>query len=186
MRTFLAAIFDPPVFEPVLRARDALKGRAGGGFQWTRAEQAHLTLRFLGEIPDESAGPMGEVIAAAVAGLKPFPLHISVFGAFPEPAKARTVWLGMEDPQGGLPALLAALNAALAPFPVRWEEKRAFVPHLTLGRHQGLGTDLTQALLGTPKPHPSEHLLAGVCLFRSDRGPAGTRHTRLAEALLQG
>ena len=187
MRLFLAADFRPPVFDAVLQARDVLKWRAGPGFQWSRAEQAHLTLRYLGEVPDGTVAPLTGAVARAVFPLAPFPLRISGYGAFPDPQHAKVAWLGMEEasPAGGLPGLLAALDASLQPFLSRREEK-PFVAHLSLARHSGAGADLVQAFLGTAKPPASEHLLAGVCLFRSDRGPAGTRHTRLAEAPLEG
>ncbi len=187
MRAFLAASFSPPLEASVRQALDALKGRAGGGYLWSDPAEVHLTLRFLGEIPDEAAGPMAEAVAQAVGGMKPFLLKTTGYGGFPYPDRVRIAWIGME-PFTPLLALRDTLDRALAPFDIRWEEK-PFVPHLTLGRHPGGGSDLSQAFLDAGIPPPGEHLLNGVVLFRSAahlRGPAAARHTRLAEAPLAG
>ena len=187
MRAFLAASFSPPLEASVRQALDALKGRAGGGYQWADPAEVHLTLRFLGEVPDEAAAPMAEAVAKAVRGLKPFPLKTTGYGGFPYPDRVRIAWIGME-PFAPLLALRDRLDAALEPFDIRWEEK-PFVPHLTLGRHPGGGADLSQAFLDAGAPPAGEHLLTGVVLFRSAahlRGPGAVRHTRLAEAPLAG
>jgi 2'-5' RNA ligase len=181
MRAFLAAEFNPALEGPATEAQNALKGRAGGGFRWAPPGRIHLTLRFLGEIPEGIAPGLGQAVSAAVAGLHGFPLGTSGYGAFPDPAHARIVWLGLADPTGGLPRLLAALDTALSPFALPWEE-RPFVAHLTLGRHRGGGADLGPAFRNAGSPAATAHLLEGVALCRSVPGPSGPIHTRLALA----
>ncbi len=183
MRAFLAARFNPPLEGTARHAQDALKGRAGGGFRWMQPAQIHLTLRFLGEIPEGIAPGLGQAVAAAVGALPAFPLGTSGYGAFPDPARARIVWLGLADPTQGLPPLLAALDAALKPFPIAWEE-RPFVAHLTLGRHRTAGSDLGPAFRSAGNPVPTTHLLEGVSLYRSALNPSGPVHTCLALAPL--
>ena len=185
MRAFLAASFSPLLEASVRQALDPLKGRAGGGYLWADPAEVHLTLRFLGEIPDEQAGPMGEAVARAVSSLKPFLLKTSAYGAFPYPDRARIAFVGMEDAAGELLGLRGVLDAALMPFDIRWEEK-PFVPHLTLARHRAGGSDLTQAFLHAGTPPASEHRLDAVILLRSVLIPGGARHSELAKAVLAG
>ena len=183
MRAFLAARFNPPLEAAARNAQDALKGRSGGGFRWARPEQIHLTLNFLGDIPEGIIPQLCPAVATAVAGLPAFPLGTAEYGAFPDSAHARIVWLGIEDPTKGLPPLLTALDAALRPFALHWEE-RPFVAHLTLGRHRTAGADLGPAFRSAGRPCATTHLLDAVALYRSTLAPSGPVHVRLALAPL--
>lgn len=65
--------------------------------RWSRREQWHVTLRFLG-MTDE-ARSVALAMAAATARISQFSMQFGGFGAFPSPMRASTVWLGVA--QGG-------------------------------------------------------------------------------------
>jgi 2'-5' RNA ligase len=54
-------------------------------------------------------------------------------GAFPDEAAATTLWTGVEDPYGGLRAVAAELDEVVHGLGLA-TEKRAFRPHVTVGR----------------------------------------------------
>src|SRR5438105_618786 len=64
-----------------------------GGITWTKPEQLHLTLKFLGNVPFERLDALGEQLRAAC---RPFPmLHLRAerVGAFPDLDFPRVIWI---------------------------------------------------------------------------------------------
>ena len=66
------------------------RGESGArGVRFCRAEQLHVTLRFLGEVAPETVGQVSAVVALAARLVEPFSLHFSGLGAFPMPHAPR-------------------------------------------------------------------------------------------------
>ena len=112
--------------------------------RWVRIENAHVTLKFIGEVPAEKA----EDIKTALAGVPPrAPIKIAFRGVgfFPNERRPRVLWAGVES-SDDLTALATAVEAVLEPlgFP---REQRAFSPHLTLARFDSQ-TGLTPLVAG--------------------------------------
>jgi 2'-5' RNA ligase len=100
-------------------------------WKWTRPESLHVTLKFLGEIPENKSNHVTEALRAVSADL-PMTLTFKGLGFFPNERRPRVLWLGIEAPRS-LPALAASIDAVLAGVGVPREE-RPFTPHLTLAR----------------------------------------------------
>lgn len=100
-------------------------------WKWTRAENLHVTLKFLGEIPYDRLESVTEALRG-VPGQWPIEVKFSGLGFFPNEGRPRVLWVGMKALRS-LPALAAAIDVALAKVSVRKEE-REFTPHLTLAR----------------------------------------------------
>ena len=100
--------------------------------RWVDADSLHITLKFLGEVPEPNAAEVGSAMREAAANRSCFQLRIADFGAFPSMSRPRVFWLGVEAPPQ-LAELQARVESRIAPlgFP---SEKRLFSPHLTLGR----------------------------------------------------
>lgn len=66
------------------------------GVRWTKPEQMHLTLRFIGEVNEEQA----TAIKAALARIEfnPFAMHLQGVGPFPPRGTARVLWVGINAP----------------------------------------------------------------------------------------
>lgn len=131
MRVFVA--INPPD-EVRMRIGEAERELREAGFpiRWVPAENVHLTLKFLGEVPEERLRDVYEVVNAAVKGIDVFDMAVSGLGAFPSLRRPNVVWLGVE-----LDSVLSSLqvrteeNLGQLGFP---REDRPFRPHLTLGR----------------------------------------------------
>ena len=106
----------------------AMLGRA----RWVPPENLHVTVRFLGSVRTEQVEEVEAAAGAAAATIEPFRSRLDGVGAFPEPARARVLWAGLDDRPGRMAGLALALDAAFAP--AFRPEVRAFRPHVTVGR----------------------------------------------------
>jgi 2'-5' RNA ligase len=100
---------------------------------WTRPENLHVTLKFMGNVaPDKF-----DDIRAALAGVRSersVELRFSGLGFFPDAKRPRFVWASIAASQN-LGAIAAAIDRGVAGFGVP-NEQRAFTAHLTLARCQ--------------------------------------------------
>jgi len=104
------------------------------GIRWVRPENMHLTLRFFGDVDEETLDEIEEVMLSVGRLHGPCQASVEGAGAFPSAVRARVFWLGIKDDESGsLRALHANLEKGLEKigFPA---EDRPFTPHLTLGR----------------------------------------------------
>jgi 2'-5' RNA ligase len=101
--------------------------------RWVRPEQIHLTLKFLGEVPDPQVPKVCSAVAKTAAQLTAIPFDIGGVGCFPGNGPARIVWTGIVGPPTELVASHTACERVLANLGYPPED-RDFRPHLTIGR----------------------------------------------------
>ena len=141
MRAFVA-VFPPPEVQKaaVARALETVRNLAGDRsddkVRWTRPENVHLTLKFLGDVREEALGDLYAILEEVCAKHAPFDAGLAGLGAFPSAQRARILWAGVDAGSDLLRSLAADLDAALASLSFEREE-RAYTPHLTLGRIRG-------------------------------------------------
>lgn len=131
MRSFIALWPAPEVLDVLTEA--VRRGRRhGSDLRWTRAEEWHLTLLFLGEVPEERVPGLTGALENALGGHPALDLALAGWGTFPQRGgRASVFWAGVEGE--GLLELVHDLREAArsARVPI---ESRPFVPHLTLAR----------------------------------------------------
>ena len=189
-RLFVA--LDPPeaVRRRIATAVAALRrsaGRAADEVRWTAVETLHLTLQFLGAVPEERIAALDDAVRAAAAAARPLQLELRGAGGFPNARRPRVVWLGLSGDLAPLSALAEDLGRRLTPlgFP---PEARPFTPHLTIGRARdsrgapGIGGALAEASQGEGIGWRAAELV----LFESHLEPGGARHEPLLRAPLGG
>jgi 2'-5' RNA ligase len=187
-RLFVA--LDPP--EPVRRRLAALAvelrraaGRAADEIRWVEPEKIHLTVQFLGAVPEERVPAVEEAVRAAAAAARPLSLAVRGAGGFPNARRPRVVWAGLAGDVAPLAALAEDLGRRLAPlgFP---PEERAFSPHLTLGRARdrrgapGMAGALARVAHGDGAPWRAAELV----LIESHLSPKGPRYEPVARFAL--
>ncbi len=122
----------------IRRCGPAAPGRLG----WTRPRSWHLTLKFLGDVPENASGgpaDIGAVIEAlADVSFAPFSLRGAGAGYFPDAVSPRVVWTGIEEGKMECAELAGRIDGALAPLGFA-KERRPFSPHLTLARVRDAG-----------------------------------------------
>ena len=114
---------------------------------WTKLENLHLTLKFLGDTPETLIPDICRAVIKAAKTVEPFELQFQGTGAFPSLQRPQTLWLGVGHGLEELTELHEAIDNGL--FALRYPKERGrFNPHLTLGRARG-GSPLQLAELRT-------------------------------------
>jgi RNA 2',3'-cyclic 3'-phosphodiesterase len=128
MRLFIAINLPDEVRTQLKELQRLLRPLASTA-KWVPPESIHITLKFLGEVPEKRV----EQIDTALASLawKPFTISVHSVGFFPGARSPRVLWAGMEAPT--MQGLTEALDTRLEPLGFE-REKRAFRPHITLAR----------------------------------------------------
>lgn len=135
MRTFIAIPLPADSRTMLQEMQNALRIH-GAEVGWVAVPSIHLTLRFLGEIDPELVPQLAQSLETAAAAEKSFALKLCGLGCFPGLRSPRVIWCGIEGDTGALLRLQQKVEQACGElgFP---PEKRAFKPHLRLGRVKG-------------------------------------------------
>jgi len=132
MRLFIAAPLEENMKESLYRDMADFRSRYPG-ITWVRPGAMHITLVFLGEIPDENPGDVTQALEGIGATVKPFTLVFKGFGAFPPKGKPRVIFCRVEEGAAELQYIYRACSSGLKGF-IPANSKPSFKPHLTIGR----------------------------------------------------
>ena len=98
--------------------------------RWVRAENLHITLKFLGEVDEDKLDAVRSALGK-IRSEQPVTLEFRGLGFFPNEKHPRVFWAGIEA-SANLKTLAADIESALEK--LRPRENREFSPHLTLAR----------------------------------------------------
>jgi len=180
-RLFLALPTNEDVRDRVSQAQLALRAHQLP-VGWVDEELAHITVKFLGNVPRHRVDALIEQLAAAVSGHNASRLATAELGAFPNTRKPHVLWLGVDGELAMVQALAASIDDVAARFDVE-RSHRPFRPHVTIGRwryQDGQAFDITEILRATTIPSaplPVER----VQLVRSILRARGPEYTVIAE-----
>ena len=173
VRAFVAVSVPEPAASELECFINALRPLAR--LRWVTRAQFHITLRFLGEQTRETR----EQVKKALAPIRfePFEVELSYAGAFPNMGHPRVLWLSGSQGKKELTALSESVNAAIDTIGLSREE-RAFTPHLTLARADGmpLPGPLLKALENVP---PIVWRCDGFDLMRSRLTPSRAIYSKI-------
>jgi 2'-5' RNA ligase len=157
---------------------------------WVAPTNLHLTLRFLGEVPIESAYAVRDMLSERLRQRPALSLAVRGLGAFPAAGKPRILWIGAQQQVETLAALVHDLEQWLEElgFP---KEPRSFHPHFTLGRIRDLpdgeGLVAIRSALEEQRERVFAQCMASEVVFYSSKlERRGAEYTPIQRYRLQG
>jgi RNA 2',3'-cyclic 3'-phosphodiesterase len=185
MRLFIAIELPEEIKKGLAKVQEQLKG-GGAGASWTRPEGIHLTLKFLGEVPEQKVPEIMGGLTEAVQGTARFRVEVGGAGAFPSVKNPRVLWTGVAGDLPKLAALQAAVEGAMVK--VGFEpEDRKFSPHLTLARIKYLRPrdNWQKVVEGIRDVHLGGFEADRVSLMKSELKPSGAVYTEVGRIELK-
>jgi 2'-5' RNA ligase len=138
MRLFVALEITSSVRENLAALIDNLRAVAPQA-KWVRPENLHVTLKFIGEVPDTKTAEVASilrVLCGVYQGVRSHPVNLCFrgLGFFPDDKRPRVFWLGIEA-SANLKGLSADIGKVTEKLGIP-NERRPFSPHLTLARFE--------------------------------------------------
>ncbi|MGQ9630910.1 MAG: RNA 2',3'-cyclic phosphodiesterase [bacterium] len=185
IRTFIAVELSDEIKGNLSKVQSQLL-RADADVRWVDPAAMHLTLKFIGNIPEDSVDAVMDALGESAKGISPFVISCGGLGFFPNERRPRVVWVGVKEGVEELRVLCRRIDENLVPLNIPPEEKE-FTPHLTLGRVRSPKNK--EALLGLLPKVSSDDLgsqtVESAALFKSDLTPRGAIHTVLGRVNLR-
>jgi 2'-5' RNA ligase len=179
IRSFVAIELSPDTKAQIVKIQNELKASTAD-IRWVRTEGMHLTLKFLGGIQEEKIPEIADILTHCSDETGSFNLTIHSLGAFPNGTNPKVIWIGVEDESGRLETLQQTIEKGLAAIGFK-EEKRAFTPHLTLGRLKSPKgrREVGHLIEASRECDCGTSVVKEICLFKSDLKPSGAVYTKL-------
>jgi 2'-5' RNA ligase len=188
LRTFTAVEITPEIRSTALRLIERLRV-APVKVTWTKADNLHYTLKFLGDVRAEQTADICRAAQEAVGPFSPFEIVAAGAGAFPSAVHPRTLWLGISEGAEPMELLFQAVERLLEPlgFP---REHRRFTAHLTLGRVRGGSpagfNEMAELLRKHADFDAGAMTVDSVTVFSSTLGREGPMYEVLSRAEMRG
>lgn len=178
IRTFVCVEVSAAARERIEQLQHRL-ARSSAEVSWVKKANLHLTLKFLGEIPQAQVERAGAVLKEVAAGRSCFELQFGGTGSFPHARNPRILWVGLVQGLETLKELQHAVDTGLSTAGFA-RETRPFTPHLTIGRVKSgrNAAPLVQALLAAGF-HSAPFRVSELVLMRSELKSSGAVYTPL-------
>jgi 2'-5' RNA ligase len=183
MRTFIAIELPEKIKEEIAQLQAPLK-KTGAFVSWVKPGNIHVTLKFLGEVPEEKIDQVYSATEKAAGGIKGFSMSLKGTGGFPNLRRPRVIWVGTGSGGEELSRLAERMEQEMEKigFP---KENRRFSPHFTIGRVkspkniEGLAGKVESIEFQTGEIPVTE-----VVVMKSQLHPAGAIYTRMKKVPL--
>jgi 2'-5' RNA ligase len=160
-----------------------------GSVNWTKPEQLHVTLKFLGNVPNEQVEALKEQLGKVLKCTFSFDLRAEEVGAFPDTRFPRVIWAGLTDTHGTLAQIHQHIEVAVSRFTTK-DAREKFHAHVTLGRVKHLKAPdrklLFEVLSKMNRQFFGEWQVKEIELMRSQLSSQGAVHGRIASFPLSG
>jgi len=113
--------------------------------RWTKREQFHLTLKFLGDVEACRVKELTEALREACSGFPALKLRAERVDCFPQPRFPRVAWVWVHDETEQLCVLQRIIESAVGSFTAQKADKK-FTGHVTIARISGVKRPQIEAL----------------------------------------
>jgi 2'-5' RNA ligase len=184
IRAFIALPIPEAVKDEIERVQVELRNvLPQKSVRWTKRDQLHLTLKFLGNVEPSRLRELTESLREACAGFPALKLRAERIGCFPSLRFPRVVWIWVHDDTEQLRGLQQRVESAIEKF-AEGKEEKAFTGHVTIARINAIKRPKAEALAKTAHALTSRHFgdwtANEVRLMRSELAQSGAVHSALA------
>lgn len=102
--------------------------------RWVKPDGIHLTLKFIGPTRESDCAQIARIIDKYARRFNPFEMSFGSAGVFPGVKRPRVLWIGLDKGAREMSEIQELLDKTLFHEIGLAREKRAFRPHITLGR----------------------------------------------------
>ncbi|MCS7015758.1 MAG: RNA 2',3'-cyclic phosphodiesterase [Gemmatales bacterium] len=186
IRTFIALELTKNIRQKLTTLQEKLAA-AIPDVKWVAPENLHVTLFFLGDVPDLEVPEVCRRVEQAVAGLAPFSVSVEGLGCFPGTNRPRVLWAGITKGTQELQRVHKLIEGPLHALGYRAEERR-YVPHVTLGR---LKRDrpvprMAELVQEMNRCRCGEMVASEICIMASQLERSGPIYTVMGRAPFRG
>lgn len=175
MRLFIAAELPEAMLQALSETSALLRGQVRG--RYVAPDSFHVTMAFLGEVPQAEVDTAITALEAACAGQDPVDASLGALGSFGRARKA-TLWQGFSRGVDELSGIAGDIREELALGGLPYDGT-LFVPHITLMR----AASIERGTL--PMPVVERGTIESIALFRSDLSGERPRYEALHRVLLE-
>lgn len=152
--------------------------------RWVNVKNIHITLKFIGEIPESLVEKIVISIFEKPPQINTFEIGLKGTGAFPNLRRPRVVWVGITSGNEQLTKLVTYLEAQLTILGIP-KENRKFKSHVTIGRIKNNQKLKNPEIFDNPDAlDAGEFQAQKIVLMKSELKPSGAEYSVLAEQSL--
>jgi len=185
MRTFIAIELPDNIKKEIEQLQAPLK-KTGAFVSWVKPANIHVTLKFLGEVPEDKINEVFSATEKALEGAKKFTMSLKGTGVFPNLRRPRVIWVGSGSGEEELSHMANRIEEEMEKigFP---KEKRKFSAHFTIGRVKSpKNIEKLMELVESSDFQTEKIEVNEVVVMKSQLHPAGAIYTPLKKVLLSG
>ncbi len=172
VRTFVSVpVPNTSGFAPFIRDLSAIRN-----VRPSRETQMHITLNFLGDVPEDRIDDIGDIVSDAVSDVSRGRIAVKGTGVFPNPRSPRVIWAGVET-EIPLAEISERIGRRLSAEGIPCDTK-PFKPHITVARIDGKA-DISRPLRNYSSAEFASFICPAVLVMKSELTPAGPVHTIL-------
>lgn len=186
IRAFVAAAVDDSLKHSFELLQSELS-TTGAHVRWVRPHNIHLTLVFLGDIPESSVAAISNELDRAAHDTAPCDLEVCGLGFFGSSRAPRVIWAGLQGDIDRVKSIQQQVTCGVLAAGFRTDTK-PFKPHLTLGRVRSArnAKSLVSAVTSRKDMPFGRLTIQNIILMKSRLTPDGPvysilHHARLGE-----
>jgi 2'-5' RNA ligase len=184
MRTFVALTLPDSFKDKLWDSLDEVQSNHQD-FRWTKDDNIHFTLAFLGEVDKSGIPVLVDAVKAATEGIKAIEINGGKLLTLPKRRSANVLALALAKGEAEIAALANSIEESLeqatlsGAYSFRPRERRPFTAHLTIARKGRMDLRLSQQEQSAL--FPVEAVLDKVVVFKSELRSQGPVYTALEE-----
>lgn len=178
MRTFIAVELPEQIKKEIEVLQAPLK-KTNAFVSWVKPGNIHITLKFLGEVPEEKINEVFSACEAALKNAGKFKMNLKGMGAFPDFRRPRVIWVGAGKGGEELSDMATKIEEEIEKIGYP-KEKRKFSAHFTIGRVKSpKNIEKLIELVKSSDFETADIEVSEVTVMKSQLHPAGAIYTPL-------